>query len=369
MEIVQAMRKGPFVALSWAVLAGALAVAPARAEGLSISKVGTWKDDSIGDYRFDAIVCRIDWNVFQPTSTNDAVTADLELCIQAGADQNKKSILQLNFMPSDVGINQTAMPTWAKNAGARTVTDVNHTNVFPVYWDPIYKGFAKNAILKLLAIYNPDPRVAGYHTTGYSGVLPTSLAGEQTPRLCDNYRAEGLTTGDCDINAQSQTIASGSPYGAVVREMIGFWAQNTTKPVIYNTRTLDPFSLALELEVDPVGVYTNVAVIDNGFRDCAGLLAGPLSRFQGLQAAGHVVGWWSISINGFPEDANGNIVPGALADAIQCAVDNLDVQKMWFALSSSTWALYPDAIDTLYYAIHQDQIPPIPQPPTGVAVE
>ena len=363
------MRKGPIAALLTAALAAADA-APARAEGLSISKVGTYLDDSIGDYRFDAIVCRIDWDVFQPTSTNDAVVTELELCIDAGADENKKSILQINFMPSDVGVNQTNMPTWAKNAGARTVSDPNQTNIFPVYWDPIYKGFVKNAILKLMGIYNSDARVAGYHSTGFSGVLPTSLAGEQTDALCDDYRAEGLTTGDCDYNMQSQTIASGSPYGLVVREMLAFWAQNTSKPVVYNTRTLDPFSLALELEANPVGLYPNLAVIDNGFRDCAGLLASDtMDRFQGLQAAGHVVGWWSISINGFPKDVNGNILPGLLAEAIQCAVDNLDVQKMWFALSSSTWIQYPDAIDTLYYAIHEDQIPPTPDPPTGVAVQ
>jgi hypothetical protein len=363
------MRMRTLVTALLIVLVALAASTPGRANGLSITKVGTYKDDTIDDPRFDGVVCRFNWNQFQPTSGNDAVTSDVEPCIAAAAATGKVAIVQLNFMPSDIAVNQTTTPAWAITAGARVVQDVNKTNIFPVWWDTTYKSLAKAAITKLLSIYDPDPRVAGYHSTGYSGVLPTSLAGEQTAALCDNYRAEGLTTGDCDTNAQSQTIASGSPYGAVVREMLTFWAQSTTKIVVYNTRTLDPYSLAKELEVDPVGLYTNIAVIDNGFRSCDGLLTGSIPRFQGLQAAGHHVGFWSIAVHGFPEDANGKILAGALADAIRCMAENLDMQKVWFALAANTWQDNDDAVDAMYYALRPEELPPPPSPPSGVKVQ
>jgi hypothetical protein len=340
---------------------------PAYAEGLSVTKVSSYKDETVADPRFDAINCRTSWKNFQPTNSTTIDAQFFDDCVAEAALYDKVAILEIVFTPGDIGKNETIVPAWATTAGVRTVYDFNKTNYFPVWWNPTFKTYAKNAIQKLIERYDPDPRVAGYMASGFAGVLPTSLAGEQSEPLCDNFKAEGLF-GECDEGAQTQTIASGSPYGIAVREMLGFWASTTTKPVVYVARPLDPGTLAVELEANPVALHPNIAIVNNGFRDCDGIRGEIIDRFQALQSQGHIVGWWSLSVNGFPEDGDGNILPGEIAKAIQCAVDDLDEHNMWFALTANTWLDHADAIDTLYYALHPGDLPPPPPAPTGVVL-
>jgi hypothetical protein len=344
-----------------------MATGPALASGLSITKVSSYQDPTVSDPRFDAINCRMSWKLFQPTNSTTIYAGYYDSCVAEAAKWNKVAILELVFTPGDLTKNETIVPAWATAAGVHVVQDVNRTNIFPVWWNATFKTYAKNAISKLIERYDADARVVGYMASGFSGVLPTSLAGEQSAALCDNFKAEGLT-GTCEESAQSQTIASGSPYGIAVREMLDFWTDSTAKPVVYVARPLDPGSLAVELEADPVGNHPNVVVVNNGFRDCDGNRADIISRFQTLQAQGHIVGWWSLSVNGFPEDQDGNILPGEIAKAITCAVDDLDEQNLWFALTADTWLQYPDAIDTMYYALHPGDLPPPPPAPTGLVL-
>jgi hypothetical protein len=344
-----------------------LSTATAEASGLSISKVGSYKDESVSDPRFDAIICRVSWKTFQPTSSATTDTTYLDNCAAAAATNHKVAIMQLDFAPDDMTVNETATPQWAVTAGVKVVSDPGVTNIYPVWWNTTFKTLAKGAITKLTDLYDADARVAGYFATGFAGVLPTSLAGEYSDELCDDFKAEGLT-GTCEETAQTQTIASGSVYGPVVREMLAHWAISTSKPVAYVSRPLDRDSLAVELEADPVALYPHIAVINNGFRDCEGIRNDIIPRWQTLQAAGHIVGWNSIAVNGFPIDGNGDIVPGELARALQCAVDDLDETNLWFALAPVTWYEHEDAIDALYFALHPDQMPQPPLPPTGVQV-
>jgi chitodextrinase len=335
---------------------------------MSIMKLPTTSEHLLTESRLDAVVWRIGWKEFQPNASTDAVTAPFEAGIAAAAANGKKAILELMFAPgdgdsSDQGSDKTNIPQWAKNQGMRYVIDPGVTNEFPVWWDPIYVGFAKNAITKLVGIYDSDTRVAGYNITGAAGVLPTSLAGEQTEALLDNFVAEGFVpagTGGAD-EVDFQLPSQGYNYGLAVRDIITHWAISTVKPVLYNTRPLDPSksTLANELEIDPIGLHTNIGIVDNGFRQCDG--QDVLGRFVALQAAGHIVGWWGLAPNGFPTDT--------VASAVPCAGGGLDMKRVWFCLDDTAWDEQAGTLDAAHKVFYPTDVtkPTTPLLPVGIA--
>ena len=260
-----------FQAILWLCFFAAAIFAPANAvaAGMAISKVANSTDQTIIDSRIDAVRCQAYWNEFQPTSSLAADTSVFEDCVSAAFASGKLSILQLDFAPADTGSGKTAVPQWSLAQSLRVVSDPD-TNEFPVWWDSTYQTFAKAAITRLTDIYDADARVAGYLMTGYSGVLPTSLAGEQSVALCDNFQGEGYN-GLCPPSnlGDDNTISQGGVYGIAVRDMMTHWAISTTKTLVYVSRNpVEAGTLTEELEANPVGLYTHIAVVNNGLNQC-----------------------------------------------------------------------------------------------------
>jgi len=331
--------------------------------GMAITRIEEATENTITDPQLDAVVWRVGWKEFQPNSSLDAETSFFEEGIAAAAANGKLAILQLDFAPAvdghaaDFGSNNTNIPQWAKDQGVQFVIIRDRTNEFPVWWDPTYKELAKNAITELTEAYNGDPRVAGYVITGASGVLPTSLAGEQSDALLSEFIAEGFVPNPPGaVNVDQQLPSQGYNYGIAVRDIMTHWAISTSKPVAYISRPPDSGNLAEELEEDPVGLYPHVAVVDNGFRQCDGQ-DNTTPRFQALQEADHIVGWWDVAPNGFTTDT--------LSSAIICAAGSFDRTKLWFCFDHSTWSLNPDAVPVANAVVHPSDTT-APSMPTGL---
>ena len=317
--------------------------ATANGQGLAISKISKPSSSTITEPRLDGIVCTVAWKDFQPTSASTVSTSILESCIASGAANNKVAVVQVNFMPPDVRSGYQSVPQWAKTAGVRVVS-LPTTNEFPVWWNPTYKNYAKNAIILLTNLYNGDTRVAGYVMTGYAGVLSTSLAGSQSDALCPSFQAEGYN-GVCPPDSKGD-MDMGSVYEDAVLDMMGHWVSSSSKPLVYLARNpIDPGSLAELIEANIVDLNPQVAVMNSGFTQCS-MQAGIVPRYQDLQAAGHIVGWWSIAPWGFPSDT--------LANAIYCTAASLDEAKLWLAFQDVTWTSVnnPGALDAAFDIFH-----------------
>jgi chitodextrinase len=334
--------------------------------GIAIVKMLGTNSHLYTDTRLNAIVWRVGWATFQPGSSTDAVTAQWETGIAEAAANGKKTILELSFAPtgpassSDQGSDKTNIPQWAKSQGVRSVIRPGVTNEFPVWWDPAYLGLAKNAITKLTSVYNNDSRIAGYLVTGASGVLPPSLAGEQSDLLLAAFMAEGYVPASDDLSdVDYQLPSEGSAYGLAFREIMTHWAISTQKPLVYVSRPLDAGTLTSEIEVDPVGRYPHLVVVDNGFRQCDGQTG--LQRFLDLQAGGHLVGWWGIAPNGFPTDP--------VASGIPCAAGALDMKRVFFCLDNTGWDDHAGTLDAAKKVFFPTDLtkPTTPLSPLGVA--
>jgi chitodextrinase len=334
--------------------------------GISVVKVVTTNEHLFTDSRLNAVLWRVGWRDFQPNSSADAVSSVFEAGIATANANGKKAILELSFAPtgegssSDQGSDKTNIPQWAKNQGVRSVEIPLVTNEFPVWWDPVYLGLAKNAITKLTGLYNNDPRVAGYVITGASGVLPPSLAGEQTDLLLGAFVAEGFVPtpeGGTD-EVEFQLPSQGSNYGLAMRDIMAHWSISTQKPIVYVSRPNDPGTLTSELEVDPVALHRNIVVVDNGFRQCDGQIG--MQRFLDLQAAGHLVGWWGLAPNGFPTDT--------VASAVPCAAGGVDMKRTWFCLDDTAWDEHVGTLDAAKKVFFPTDLlkPSVPLSPSGV---
>src|SRR5262249_41216098 len=156
-----------------------------------------------------------------------------------------------------------------------------------------------------------------------------------------------------------QLPSQGYNYGLTIRDMMTYWALATQKPVVYVSRPLQDGTLANELETDPVGLYKNITVVDNGFRQCDG--QDGLQRFLTLQAAGHLVGWWGIAPNGFPTDT--------VASAIPCAAGGIDMKKTWFCLDDTSWDDNAGCLDAAKKVFFPTDLtkPTVPLAPLGSA--
>jgi len=133
--------------------------------------------------------------------------------------------------------------------------------------------------------------------------------------------------------------------------MLTYWTTQTSKTIVYVSRPLLESSLTAELEHGPVARHPQIAVMNNGFRQCHEL-NDIMPRYVALQAAGHITGWWGIAPNGFTTDS--------IASAITCAAGGLDVSRLWFVLDNLTWLVEGDeALDAVFEIFHPiDTRPP-----------
>lgn len=332
-----------------ALLLALLLAADAGASGMALLKPSKLNSD-LSNPKLDALNCRTRWIDVQKTNATAFDWQILDQCLATAAANGKTVVAELDFAPADVGSGGTGVPAWAEALGVPTVSIAGVTNKFPVWWNPTYKLYAKAAISAFTARYNTNSQVVGYVVTGASGVLSTSLAGEQTNSLCTAFQAKGYD-GQCPADVKAED-AVGTVFEAAFLEIGNHWLASTSKPLVFVSRLpVDPLALSGVIDAQLLAGNPQIVVVGSGFAACD-LITETLTYYQLLQSQGHNVGWWSIAPHGFPETSGGQLQPGVLAAGITCAGTILDPTKLWFGFSGNTWVQNPDAADAAYDLFH-----------------
>lgn len=321
------------------------------------------------------------------------------------AAANKRAFLAVNLNYSDRAQDQDALPAWAKaicpevhvlawtdDRGTVDTSDdiVYHNSTYwPVWWNSGCETVRSKMVAALTSHFSGDPRVIGFFTTGYGGLFPISLAGEQTVQTCDpsghgsaelGWKQYGYTL-DCTQESGNveQSLPTGTdPYGPAVLAGLTDWATHIGAGQIgvYTERQICTGCLtsALYAALSPL---PKIAFVNNGFRPFSQLGAG-ITRWQALQALGHHAGWTSLSVSGFPtcDDAAcgtpghaacahecsttsqalcakaGDICPGSISESMASCYGALNDSKTMFLFATKTWNGNADAAKTCNDASH-----------------
>lgn len=289
----------------------------------------TIKSTIMSSGQIQAATCIAYWSDLQPTETTFDWTT-LETCI-AGADGFGKRAIASVVVAVDRGIDIQNTPEWVFTKGSPKIWVPGVSNVFPLYWDPIYQQAFSAFLTGLADQYDGDARVALFITTGYTSNVNVALAGEENPLVQNLYEAYGTVF---DSKGNLVTAANGGDYAKAILDILNLWAgtfHQTRVAIINKITTID----AVAAEIEQSALQNKMDLLNNGLT--SDFSSGGTAQYQRDIAGGLNVGWFGIAPQGIPSG-------GTLLSVIQSSVSGLDPTHVYMILDEDLWNSNPDAL-------------------------
>lgn len=329
-----------------------------RTGGIIFDKQKRTSDAILDDPRIDAGVCRAVFKDWMPANSTHVNISAFDECISGLGAKKKRAILELDFNNSDRSVDQTPLPAWSSSGGCATVHDTG-TSYWPVWWDADCQSHFQNAINRMTTIFDADPRVIGYFATGYSGLLPTSLAGEQSDGLCDEYTAAGYDCACPSGQDSEDCVYPDNVFAVAIHDMLDYFADHTTKPLLYTRRNEESVpSLTSTLDASVVDDHDDLVIIENGLNSCENMSTpgtGIIGKFLAFEGAGKIgTGFSGLAKNqvAFPRICGGKVCDSDIIESDNCVFDELTESKLWRGDASKTWSGHPASLQNVFVHFH-----------------
>lgn len=300
----------------------------AASGGLAGAKTKTTDGVIMSSGQIQAVTCVAYWSDLQPAETTFDWSS-LETCIADAYSYGKKAIASV-LVAVDRGIDIQSTPEWVFAKGSPKIRIPGVSNVFPLYWDPVYQQAFSSFLNGLAAQYDGDSRVAFFLTTGYTSNVNVALAGEENTLVQALYESYGTVY---DVNGNLITAAQGGDYANAILDILALWAGNfqNTQLAIVNKIASDPVAA----EIEQSALAYKMGLLNNGLSTTFG--EGPTAQYQRDIAGGINVGWFGVAPNGIPAGET-------LLSTIQSVVSGLDLRHVYMILDEDYWNNNPDAL-------------------------
>lgn len=302
--------------------------------GLKTNQNNQLNNSLLDDARIDASVCIIDWSALQPTDSSHFTWTDLDNCITTVNGKGETAVLLINMDPNDQMPDDNVMPSWtARRFSVAHRTGL--TSVFPIYWDTNYQALWDAVIQTVYGRYDQatwDDKVLGYLTTGYSGTLNISLAGQQTDALCPAFQARGYT-GDC-LNPTSMNVFSTS-----TQHFLTTW-RGTHRPRFTVMQPVVSGKISSAMESTALTTYLNAPhySLNNGCQDNTQPV---IDSWKNYQLVGNGGGCFGVAVN-FDLTVSGLVL----------MVTQLQRSLFVIFMNDGYWNTHPDVLNESAKLLH-----------------